>query len=351
MNAATRKLRLAVFGAGLAWAPHRDSLHDLADQVDVAWLVGRSLERVGQQAASFPGARASDDIEAVLADASVQAALVLTPPDTHDAIVARLAARGLPVLLEKPLALDGARAQALVASCEGHGVRLGVVLQHRMRPAARRLKALLDDGALGRLTRAAVDVRWWRPQSYYDVPGRGSWARDGGGVLMTQAIHTLDLFLHLAGPVAEVAAIAATSAAHRMECEDVVAAVARMQDGAIASLHASTAAYPGFAESIELSGTLGTARLVGGELSVQWLDGRQEHCGEQAALGAGADPMAFGHAAHKALLQNFVDAVQSGTALAADGRSALAAHQLIDALWASSRTRAFVSCLPPTPTP
>jgi predicted dehydrogenase len=225
---------------------------------------------------------------------------------------------------------------------------LGVVLQHRLRPATQRLKAMLETHALGRLTRAAVDVRWWRPQSYYDTPGRGTLARDGGGVLMTQAIHTLDLFLYCAGPVVEVAANATTSVVHRMECEDVVVAIARTWDDALVSLHATTAAYPGFAESIELSGTLGTARLSGGELFLQWHDGREERFGEPVALGSGANPMAFSHAAHKALIEDFVIAVQNGTTPAASGRSALAVHQLIDALMTSSASRGFVSLQPST---
>lgn len=346
VNSGTGKLRLAVFGVGLAWAPHRESLRALADRVDVVWLVGQGIERVREQAVHFPGARVTVSIADVLADAGVQAALVLTPPATHRGIVTQLAARGIHMLLEKPLALDTPDAQALVDDCERAGVTLGVVLQHRVRPAARRLKALLDAQALGRLTRAAVDIRWWRPQSYYDMPGRGTLARDGGGVLMTQAIHTLDLFLHVAGPVVELAAFATTSAAHRMECEDVVTASGCLQDSALFSLHATTAAYPGFAERIDLSGTLGTASLTGGELVVQWCDGREERCGEQAALGAGADPMAFGHAAHQALLEDFVGAVQSGLAPAASGRSALAVHRLIDALMAPSASRGFVALQP-----
>lgn len=343
MTGGTERLRIAVFGTGLAWSPHRDSLCDLADRIEVRWLVGRSVERVSEQAALFADARATDSIDKVLEDRHVMAALVLTPPNTHLEIVTRLAARGIHVLLEKPLDVDTRRAEALVRTCREHGVKLGVVLQHRMRPAARRLKQLVDEGALGALTSAAVDVRWWRPQSYYDEPGRGTRARDGGGVLLTQAIHTLDLFLHLAGPALEVAAFAATSAAHRMECEDVVAAVLRLRGGALATINATTAAFPGFAERIQLSGTLGTATLSAGELSVRWLDGRDEICGEQAALGSGAEPMAFAHDAHRALLTDFVESVQTGREPAASGDAALTVHRLIDSLLEASAGRRFVT--------
>lgn len=337
------KLRVAVFGAGLAWRPHRDSLLALQDRMEVAWLVGRTFDRVREQASSFPGARATTSIEDVLADSTVRAALVLTPPHTHLEIVKRLAARGIHVLLEKPLEIDTVRAQALVHACREHGVTLGVVLQHRMRPAALRLKQLLREGALGTLTNGAVCARWWRPQSYYDEPGRGTLARDGGGVLMTQAIHTLDLFRHLAGPVVEVTAFAATSATHRMECEDVVVAAMRLRDGALVTLNATTAAYPGFDERMELSGTLGSATLAGGELTVRWLDGRDETTGARAASGSGADPMGFAHDAHRALIADFVNALDAGHPPAATGHEALAVHRLIDALLAASAQRRVVT--------
>jgi UDP-N-acetyl-2-amino-2-deoxyglucuronate dehydrogenase len=342
MNAVAPKLRIAVFGAGLAWAPHRASLHDLSDRIELGWLVGQTLERVQLEAAHFAGARATTSIDEVLEDQTVQAALVLTPPSTHLEIVKRLAARGIHILLEKPLDVDAARAETLVRICEQHDVVLAVVLQHRLRPAAQRFKQLSDLHALGPLTNAAVDIRWWRPQSYYDVPGRGTKARDGGGVLLTQAIHTLDLFLYLAGPAVEVTALVTTSQAHDMECEDVVTAALRLPEGGLATINATTAAFPGFPERIELSGTRGTATLVGGELTVRWTEGLEERVGAQAALGSGADPMAFGHEPHRAVLADFVQAVSTRSTPIASGRCALTVHQLIDALLESSRTRRFV---------
>src|SRR5204863_5876349 len=158
---------------------------------------------------------------------------------------------------------------------------------------------------MGELTSASVDMRWWRPQSYYDQPGRGTKARDGGGVLLTQGIHTLDNFLHIVGVPIEVVAFANTSAAHRMECEDTVAAALRYPNGATASLNATVAAYPGFSERIEYCGTLGTATLAGGQLELRYLDGRSETIGTPQMLGGGADPMAFSHHAHQAVIEDF----------------------------------------------
>lgn len=219
---------------------------------------------------------------------------------------------------------------------------LGVVLQHRLRAAALALAQLIKDGALGSLVSAHVSVRWWRPQSYYDEPGRGTLARDGGGVLITQAIHTLDLFLSITGLPKQLTGIVSTSALHRMEGEDTAAALLHYENGALASLQATTAAYPGFPERIEMNFTRGSATFSSGLLEVCFLDGTRLSHGTSEATGGGADPMAFDHAAHRAVLQDFVTAVQAGRQPAASGRSALAVQRVIEAIVASSASGAAV---------
>ena len=196
-----------------------------------------------------------DRLDTILEDGSVDAVAVLTPPNTHLDIVKRCAVAGKHVLLEKPLEITMARSEELVADCRGGGVTLGVVLQHRHKPAVARLARALRAGELGMLVGASASIRLWRPQSYYDEPGRGTRARDGGGVLVTQAIHTLDVLLSLAGDPREVKSYAATAPVHRMECEDLVCAAVHWQNGALGVIEATTAAYPGAAERIELTGT------------------------------------------------------------------------------------------------
>jgi UDP-N-acetyl-2-amino-2-deoxyglucuronate dehydrogenase len=333
--------RIALIGLGMAAAPHAKSLVDLADRVEVAAAVTRSPERAAAFAAQFPFPTTTD-LDAVIADPSIAAALVLTPPWTHLDLVRRLAAAGKHVLLEKPVEATAARAGELVALCAAAGITLAMVLQHRFRPASLALARRIAEGALGRVAAASVAVRWWRPQSYYDEPGRGTLARDGGGVLLTQAIHTLDLFLSLAGPVAEVAAFAGTTPLHRMETEDIVGAALRFANGALGTLDATTASYPGFPERIEIVGDKATAILIGGGLELFRQDGRRESIGGAQATGGGADPMAFSHETHRAALADFLDAVETGRAPRASGRAALAVHRLIDALLASARERRAV---------
>jgi UDP-N-acetyl-2-amino-2-deoxyglucuronate dehydrogenase len=327
---------IAVVGAGMASAPHLAGLLELQDRVSVRHVVARSEARARAFADKLPHARVTLDLDTALADDRLDGVLLLTPPNTHLELGAKIAAAGKHLLVEKPIDINTARARELIAACETQGIVAAAVLQHRTREASQKLRALLDENALGELHSASVAVPWWRPQSYYDEPGRGTLARDGGGVLMTQAIHTLDLFSWLVGCPDEVFAYAITSRAHRMECEDTVAATMRYQNGCVASLHASTADFPGFPERIDISGSKGSASLSGGRLIVRYMDGSTLEAGENASLGSGADPMAFSHHAHQSIMSDFVDAATRGTEPVASLRSALDVHLLIDALMASS---------------
>ncbi len=331
----TPPLRLAVIGAGLGSAPYFRSLADLSARVQVAWVCGRDLARL--QAGGLPaGARATTRLADALEDPGVQAVLVLTPPNTHLELVQQAARAGKHVLVEKPLDVDLQRASALVKACEEAGGLLAVMLQHRLRAGAQALAELRRSGALGHLISASASVRWWRPQSYYDVPGRGTLARDGGGVLITQAIHTLDLLLTLTGLPQRVTGLATTSAVHRMGTEDTAAALLQWPGGAMAVVQATTAACPGYPERIEWNGTLGTATLESGVMTAQFHDGRTVSAGARQDSGGGADPMAFDHAPHRSVLLDFIDAVQQGRPPAVTGRSALAVQRVIEAWMASS---------------
>ena len=196
------RLGIAVIGIGPGSLPHFKSLQDLADRVEVRWVAARGPERLAA-VTEYP---TTTDVAAAIADPTVGAVLVLTPPAAHLAVAELAFAAGKHVLMEKPLELSTASARALVAGGRAAGVRLGVVLQHRFRDAGVALRDLLTSGRLGRVEAASVAVPWWRPQRYYDEPGRGTLARDGGGVLLTQAIHTLNLFQSLVGVRAVVAA-------------------------------------------------------------------------------------------------------------------------------------------------
>jgi predicted dehydrogenase len=269
------------------------------------------------------------DVDAVIADPGIQAVLVLTPPAAHLDVAERCLRAGKHVLVEKPLELTVARGEQLVRIGRESGCRLGVVLQHRFRPASLRLRAAIDAGELGTITAAWMLVPWWRPQAYYDEPGRGTMARDGGGVLMTQAIHTLDLFRSLVGVQAVVAAQAVTTPAHRMETEDFASALVRLGDGAPGTIIATTAAYPGAPERIEITGTRGMASLVGGALRLSMIGGGEENIVAEGSTGSGASIMDFPHDAHRAVLADFLDAIEQDRDPVVTGEEALASQRLI----------------------
>lgn len=332
-----KKLRLALVGLGMAVTPHAKGLLDLADRVEVVHAFSPSEARRTAFAARFPFPM-TDRLETILEDRTVDAVLVITPANTHLDIARRCAAAGKHVLLEKPLDITTARAEELVAACRDAGVTLGIVLQHRFRPAGVRLAEMIAAGELGKIVGCSTVIRLWRPQSYYDEPGRGSFARDGGGVLISQGIHTLDLMLSLAGPVVEVTGYAATSEVHRMETEDMVCAAARFANGAFGTIDATTAAFPGFAERIELIGMRASATLAGTALDVFHHDGRHTRIApDQSAGGTGADPMAFPHDYHRSVMADFAHAIATGGRPRVDGEEALKVHHLIDALIAAGR--------------
>ncbi|MEM8958963.1 MAG: Gfo/Idh/MocA family oxidoreductase [Pseudomonadota bacterium] len=338
----TRRIGMAVVGLGMAAKPHSLALRDLADRIEVRGCFARSASSRAAFEKSY-GFPVVGDLDALAADPGVNALLLITPPDAREEIVARFAGAGKHILSEKPLERTTPAAERIVCLCKDAGVQLGVVFQHRFRAASEALAGLLAEGALGRIEIVDARVPWWRDQSYYDVPGRGSYARDGGGVLISQAIHTLDLMLSLAGPVQEVQAMAATTRFHKIEAEDFVAAGLRFASGAAGSLMSTTAAYPGDAESLTLHCERAAAELASGVLTLRWRDGRTDRIGEEAGTGGGADPMAFPYDWHKSLIADFADAVTTGRPPRVTGADGLQVHRLITALETSAREGRRVS--------
>src|SRR5437868_1058902 len=332
------KHRIAIIGLGMAVTPHANSLIDLKDRVEVVHAFSPSEARRAAFAVKFPFPL-TGSLDTILADKSVDCVEILTPPGTHLDLVRRCAQAGKHILLEKPLEVSTERGAALVEAAATAGVTLAMMLQHRFRPAALKLRAMIRAGELGTIVNCSTVIRLWRPQSYYDVEGRGTRARDGGGVLVTQGIHTLDLMLSLAGPIAEVRSFATTSSVHRMETEDLVAAAVKYENGALGVIDATTAAYPGFPERIEIIGEKATASLVGSDLVVAHHDGRvTEMKTEYGAGGTGADPMAFPNDWHRAVIADFLDALDEKREPAISGQEALKVHRLIDALLEAGAT-------------
>lgn len=331
------RIGVGVIGLGNAAKPHARALMDLsATHLHVTGVYAPDRERRIAFAATH-GFPAAESVESLVSDPRTQALLILTPPNARLDLLRLALKHQKPVLMEKPVGRTTAEAMQMVTLAAEAGVPLGVVLQHRQRPGARALAALLSEGRLGRIGLVRLTVPWWRDQAYYDTPGRGTVARDGGGVLLSQAIHALDLMLYLLGPVVSVMAMAGTSLLHKMETEDTAVAGLQFANGAMGALVATTAAFPGGSEVLQVDGELGAVELGNGELTVRWRDGRIERTPDPLASGTGADPMAFDHGMHRAVIREFVEAVAAGRDAPVPAREAIAVHHFIDALLASSR--------------
>ena len=327
---------VGVIGLGMASTPHLLALRELEAQGRIRMLGGHapSPARRDAFAARWSLPVFAEQAE-LLAAPGLDLVLVLTPPWTHLPVAQAVLAAGKHLIVEKPLEATVTRAEALADAAEAAGRLCAVCLQHRFRPAAQRLKAALESGALGTPLSVSASIRWWRDDAYFAQPGRGTVARDGGGVLLTQAIHTIDLLLHLVGPVREAAGFTSTSPLRRIDTEDVVSAALRFENGALGVLDATTVARPGFPERIEIAGTRGSAILVAHRLQLHGADeAPHEITGEAGSGGGGGDPMAFDHGPHRAMIAEMLDAIQTGRAPLHAARTALPAQRLIEAILA-----------------
>ena len=329
------KHRVGIIGLGMALNQHLTSLEELSDRVDIAACFTPSSERRKAFAAASPHP-VVDSVDAVLDDKTIDVVFILTPPMSHLDLVEQCAAAGKHVLLEKPIDFTSERGAKQVAAMSRAGRKFAIMLQHRFRDASRKLRAAVKSGELGELVSASASIRWWRTPEYFAQPGRGMKARDGGGVLITQAIHTLDLFQSLTGPVARVTAFAKTSPLRKIDTEDIAAAAVEFGNGAIGTIDATTVSYPGFPEKLELACANATAVLNAETLDIYYKNGRHVHHEGAASKSGGADPMAFPNDAHKALIVDFLDAIDGDREPEVSGAESLKVMRLIEAMLASA---------------
>lgn len=334
---------VALIGLGMVSGTYVDAIANIGPEVQLKGVLSSRVETANSFVQKYYANAKTppviyDTVETIATDPDIEFVLLTTPPNVRKELIEVLASAGKPVLMEKPIERTLQSAIELCDICTLAQIPLGIMLQHRARPSARALAELVQQGETGILKAVEITVPWWREQSYYDEPGRGSYTRDGGGVMISQAIHTLDLALQYTGPVTDVIALTATTGFHSMETEDFVSAGLRFTNGAVGSVFCSTASYPGRSEKIVLHYANVSITLESSLLLLEWQDGRSETIGETVASGAGADPMAFTSDWHRFMIENFVSVVAGEAQPLASGRSALAVHALIDALEQSGRT-------------
>ncbi len=338
-------VRFGIIGAGVAGRYHAQAIAQTPGAQLVAVCAGHP-ERAAALASAF-GASVEPDVEALLARDDIDAVCLCTPSGQHAAQGIAAARAGKHVLVEKPLAITLADADALIDACRVAGVHLGVALQRRTDPDFRAARDAIASGALGRMILGAITVPYLRTQDYYDSAAwRGTWALDGGGALMNQGIHLVDLLLWLMGDeVVDVYAHSATLA-HAIEVEDCVSATVRFAGGALGSIAATTAVAPGFPHRVEVYGTHGGLQIEG-EAIVRWETAHPSPsdlqrivtggAGQQAA-GSGAHPTGISAVGHTRIVHDFVAAIRDQRAPLVTGEEARRALAVVLAVYESART-------------
>jgi len=303
-----------------------------------------------ERAASFAnefGCQAYSNLSDLLANPDIHVVTICTPSGAHLDPALAAAQAGKHLLVEKPLEITLERCDAMISACEAAGTLLGAILPSRFSPANVALKRAIEAGRFGRLTLGDTYVKWWRTQEYYDGGGwRGTWALDGGGAFMNQAIHNVDLLYWFMGDVQEVCGLTSTLAHERIEVEDVGNAIVRFKNGALGTLEASTSVFPGLLKKTEIHGTTGSA-IVEQDSIILW--DFQTPLPEDAVLlekygtgnevtGGAADPKAISFIGHQRQFEDFIAAIREGRQPVINGHEGRKSVELILAIYESSRT-------------
>ncbi|MEU8434938.1 Gfo/Idh/MocA family oxidoreductase [Streptomyces sp. NPDC029216] len=344
-------LRFGIIGAGVIGGVHARTLARLPGRAALVAVAGHGPDRARALAAEH-GCDWHATARELLARPDLDAVCVCVPSGLHAEVGEAALRAGKHVLVEKPLEVGLEAADRLLAAARSTGLTLGVVLQHRFDPAARFLYDSVRAGALGGLTSAHAEVAWWRSQGYYDSgQWRGTGRLDGGGAVMNQGVHTLDLLQWVMGEAVEVTAHTALLAHRGIDVEDTAAAVIRFDGGALATVLATTAAYPGRTARLAVHGDRGSAVLDDDRMA--WFHTRADgDSGDPyGAYGAGdrsadlplryedlRDPTGLPAAPHRDLLADFCEAVEEGRPPLVSGEEARRSLALTLALYASART-------------
>ncbi|HYG75794.1 MAG TPA: Gfo/Idh/MocA family oxidoreductase [Planctomycetota bacterium] len=304
-------------------------------------------ERADKFAADFGVKVHTGDFDAFLKTPGLDIVTIATPSGAHLEPVLAAAKQKKHILCEKPLEITLERCDQMIAACKKNRVKLAGIFQSRSQGGVKAIKAALDAGRFGRLTVVNALVPWWRTQAYYDSGGwRGTWELDGGGSLMNQSIHQVDILQYFGGPIAEVSAYAACLAHKRIEVEDTAAAAVRFKNGALGLLLGSTSMFPGDATEIHVSGDKGSARLRAGHL-VSWQFEHEQPqdvqiraewgppADDKGKSGA-ADPKAISFTGHQRQFENFVQGLEGREKLLVEGPEARKAVELILAVYQSA---------------
>jgi UDP-N-acetyl-2-amino-2-deoxyglucuronate dehydrogenase len=346
-------LGFALVGCGMIARFHARALAEIPG-ARVAGLVSRTPANAQSllTETNTPPCPVFATVEEAVRAPGVDVVVITTPSGAHLEPALTAAAAGKHVVVEKPLEITGPRCERIIEACDTGGVKLCTIFPSRFADSNVTLKAAVDAGKFGRLTLGEAANKWWRSQAYYDDGGwKGTQALDGGGALMNQAIHNVDLLLWLMGPAASVCGLTATLAHERIEVEDTAVAAIRFQSGALGVLTATTSVHPGYPKQIAVHGDKGSA-VIEQEDVLKWdftpatpddAAVKERFAAKVGASGGAADPKAISHEGHRRQLADLVAAVRENRPPKVDGREGKRAVDLICAVYESNRTGRVVA--------
>ncbi len=343
-----------IIGCGMIAEFHTKAINEIpgARVVAACDTISASAEKIAKLAGG--DCETYTDADAMLENPEIDIVCVCTPSGVHRDPAVKAALAGKHVVVEKPLEITVPRCDAIIDACDKTGVRLCAIFPSRFSQANQTLKTAIETGRFGRLTLGDTYVKWFRTQEYYDSGGwRGTWALDGGGALMNQAIHNIDLLQWLMGDVDTVFAMAATLAHVRIEVEDTCVAVVRFKNGALGTIEAATSAYPGLLKRTEIHGDRGSARVEQDDITLWDFQIRApSDSAIFAAMGnvsvngnksGASDPRGITHEGHREQLADFLYAIDENRDPFVDGRDGRKSVEIIRAIYHSAKTGLPVS--------
>jgi len=334
-----------IAGAGLISRFHAKAIKSISNARLVA-VASRTEEKAKAVAKEF-GAEHIAGYDDLAKHPEIDIITVCTPSGAHMDVAVAAARAGKHIIVEKPLEVTLERCDRIINACKASGVKLAVMFQSRFFRGSSLLKKAIEQGRFGQLTVASAYVKWWRSQEYYDTgQWKGTWALDGGGALMNQSIHAIDLLQWFAGPVKSVSAYTGTLAHKGIEVEDTAVAALEFENGALGVIEGATSVFPGFLKRIEISGERGTVILEEEDIKT-WKFAREfpedeeirkEFAGRKSGPGGAADPGAISFEGHKKQFSDFLEAIEENRRPLVDGEEGRKAVEIILAVYRSSQT-------------
>ena len=340
------KYGFAIVGCGMIAEYHARAIMELrgAKLVAVQSRQRHNAERIARLAGQCA---VYTDLEQMLRRSDIDIVNICTPSGAHMEPAVAAAEAGKHVVVEKPLEITLARCDRIIEACDRNGVELCTIFPSRFSEANRLVKEAIEAGRFGRLTLGDTYVKWWRTQQYYDSGDwRGTWELDGGGALMNQSIHNVDLLYWFMGDVAEIVAFTATLAHERIEVEDTAVACLKFKNGALGVIEGATSAYPGLPKRTEIHGEEGTA-IVEQDAITLWQFARETRrdrairrrfADAAAAKGGASDPRGITHQGHLEQLRDLLRALDRGTRPLIDGREGRKSVEIILGIYKAART-------------